>query len=143
MALCARPGDVLRLVIRRALLLAVLGIALGVTAAFGATRLMESLLFQTSANDAMTFCWYPAGPPGRHHAGLVDSGPPRGAGRSVGGSAIRIGSDASPRDTALGNRVWQAVLARPARRRPAVLDLPRYAAGWCFRHLRRRRPPIQ
>ena len=59
MALGPRPGDVLGLVIRHALLLAAVGTTLGVTAAFGATRLMESLLFQTSVIDATTFVGIP------------------------------------------------------------------------------------
>ena len=55
MALGARPGDVLRLVMGRAMALALAGIASGVIAAFGLTRLMTSFLFEVSATDTITF----------------------------------------------------------------------------------------
>jgi putative ABC transport system permease protein len=55
MALGARPGDVLRLVMGRAMMLAVAGIVSGVVAAFGLTRLMTSFLFQVSTTDSITF----------------------------------------------------------------------------------------
>jgi putative ABC transport system permease protein len=54
MALGARRGQILRLVVGRALLLAVIGVALGTVSAWLATRYMESLLFQTDAGDPVT-----------------------------------------------------------------------------------------
>jgi putative ABC transport system permease protein len=55
MALGAQRGDVLRLVVGHGVKLAALGIAIGVAAAFGLTRLMSSLLFGTGSNDPITF----------------------------------------------------------------------------------------
>ena len=55
MALGARQGEVLRLVMGDGARLAGIGIAAGVAAALGLTRLMSSLLFGVSANDPLTF----------------------------------------------------------------------------------------
>ena len=55
MALGAEQRNILRLVIRQALLLVAVGIAGGLVAAFGLTRLMASLLFNVSATDRLTF----------------------------------------------------------------------------------------
>lgn len=73
-ALGAETRDVLRLVLRQGLMLAWLGVMVGVAAAFGLTRLMQSFLFGVSASDPLTFlsvallltfvallaCWLPA-----------------------------------------------------------------------------------
>ncbi|MGH9842434.1 MAG: ABC transporter permease, partial [Blastocatellia bacterium] len=55
MALGARGADVLRLVLRHGMKLALPGIALGLLSALALTRLMESLLFNVSATDPLTF----------------------------------------------------------------------------------------
>ena len=55
LALGATRTDILRLVIRQALLLASLGVLLGLAASFGLTRVMRSLLYDVSATDAWTF----------------------------------------------------------------------------------------
>jgi putative ABC transport system permease protein len=55
MALGARAGDVLRFVIGRGMLLAAIGIALGILGALGLTRLLRRLLFQTSPTDPAVF----------------------------------------------------------------------------------------
>ncbi len=59
MALGARPMDVLRLVVRKAMLLAGAGVVLGMIAAAAATRLMSSLLFGVQARDPMVFAVAP------------------------------------------------------------------------------------
>jgi putative ABC transport system permease protein len=53
-ALGARPGHVLRLVVREGMRLTVLGLLIGLGAALAATHVMESLLFGVSATDPLT-----------------------------------------------------------------------------------------
>ena len=55
MALGAQRRDVLKLIVRQGIGLAVLGVALGLAAAFALTRLMSSLLFGIGATDPFTF----------------------------------------------------------------------------------------
>jgi len=55
MALGARQSDVLGMVIRQGMKLAVVGLAVGLGGALLTTRLMSSLLFGVSATDPMTF----------------------------------------------------------------------------------------
>ena len=54
-ALGASSADIFRLVIGNGLRLAVAGTIIGLVASFALTRLMASLLFQTSATDPITF----------------------------------------------------------------------------------------
>jgi predicted permease len=55
LALGARAGDVLRLVVGHGMKLAVIGVAVGVMGSFALTQLMKGLLFQVSPSDPMTF----------------------------------------------------------------------------------------
>jgi putative ABC transport system permease protein len=55
MALGARPRDVLKLVVRQAMLLVLGGVGIGLLASLALTRLMKSLLFNVSVTDPMTF----------------------------------------------------------------------------------------
>jgi len=73
-ALGARRADVLKMVMRQGLVLALAGIAVGLIGAFALTRLMRTLLFEVSATDPVIFagislllvvvallaCWLPA-----------------------------------------------------------------------------------
>jgi len=55
MALGAQPGDVLRLVIGHGAKMALIGVAVGIVAALGLTRLIANQLFGVSAHDPLTF----------------------------------------------------------------------------------------
>jgi putative ABC transport system permease protein len=55
LALGASGRDVLKLIIGRAMLTALIGVGLGLVAAFALTRLMSSLLFEVSATDRSIF----------------------------------------------------------------------------------------
>jgi putative ABC transport system permease protein len=74
LALGAQQCDVLKLVVRQGMILALMGIAIGLAASFALTRLMTGLLYGMSATDPLTFaviamlltfvallaCWIPA-----------------------------------------------------------------------------------
>jgi len=55
MALGAQVSDVLKLVLRQGMMLALAGEAIGLVAAFVLTRLIRGLLFGVTPNDATTF----------------------------------------------------------------------------------------
>jgi predicted permease len=60
MALGARYGNVLALVLRQGMLLAGVGIVAGILGAFALTRLLSSLLFGVTPTDPVTFATAPA-----------------------------------------------------------------------------------
>jgi ABC-type antimicrobial peptide transport system permease subunit len=55
MALGARTGHVIRMVLRDSLLLAVAGVALGTAGALAVTRVLAKLLFDVKPTDPATF----------------------------------------------------------------------------------------
>src|SRR6266699_333519 len=59
-ALGARPGNIIRLVVRQGMQLAGMGIVVGFLGAAALTRVMTSLLFGVSTTDALTFGTGPA-----------------------------------------------------------------------------------
>ncbi len=74
LALGANPRDLLRLIVGQGLTLTLIGLVIGVGAAFALTRLISKLLYGVSATDPLTFivipmllagvallaCWLPA-----------------------------------------------------------------------------------
>ena len=61
MALGAQRHDVLAMVLRNGLALAIVGVCIGLASAFALTRLMSSLLFGVTTTDAATFALVPLG----------------------------------------------------------------------------------
>ena len=57
LALGAQRPDVFRLIIGNGLKLAAIGVAIGLVASFGLTRLLSGLLFGVGAGDPLTFCF--------------------------------------------------------------------------------------
>ena len=55
MALGARPFDVLKLVVRQGMILALMGVVVGLAGALALTRVMSSLLFGVTERDPITF----------------------------------------------------------------------------------------
>lgn len=55
MALGASASDVLKMVLRNGMSLALIGVGLGLVGAFGLTRLMSRLLFEVKPTDVTTF----------------------------------------------------------------------------------------
>jgi putative ABC transport system permease protein len=55
MALGAQSEHVLKMVVREGLVLALIGVAIGITAAYALTRFMSSLLFGVGVTDLSTF----------------------------------------------------------------------------------------
>ena len=55
MALGAKRGDVLRMILGQGMRVSAVGIAMGLAIALGLTRLLRTLLFEVSATDPITF----------------------------------------------------------------------------------------
>jgi putative ABC transport system permease protein len=61
MALGAQRLDVLKLVVKKGIVLAVIGVAVGLAASFALTRLIAALLFEVTTTDTLTFAAVPIG----------------------------------------------------------------------------------
>jgi ABC-type antimicrobial peptide transport system permease subunit len=61
MALGARPGSVVALVLRRAVVLVGVGVAIGLAGAIGLTRWLQALLFELDPMDPITLASSAAG----------------------------------------------------------------------------------
>ena len=59
MALGAEPSDVTRMILRQSMVVTLSGTVIGLIGALGLTRLMQSLLFEVSATDPVTFLTAP------------------------------------------------------------------------------------
>jgi ABC-type antimicrobial peptide transport system permease subunit len=55
MALGAKPQQVMGMVVRQAMTLTLIGIAIGIVGAFGATRALSFMLYQVTTSDPATF----------------------------------------------------------------------------------------
>ncbi len=55
MALGAKPGDVLTMILRQGMGLVTVGLVIGLASALALTGMMKSLLFQIEPNDPITF----------------------------------------------------------------------------------------
>jgi putative ABC transport system permease protein len=59
MALGAQPSNILKLVVRQGLSLALIGVGIGLLASFALTRVLSTLLYQVSSTDLLTFVGTP------------------------------------------------------------------------------------
>jgi len=55
MAIGARPGEILRMILRQGMVLALVGVALGLFGALWLTRLLQQLLFEVTPTDPLTY----------------------------------------------------------------------------------------
>ncbi len=55
MAIGARPGEILRMILEQGMALAVVGIAIGLLGAVWLTRLLQQLLFEVTPTDPLTY----------------------------------------------------------------------------------------
>src|SRR5207249_6333063 len=62
LAIGARPGEILRMVLRQGMVLALVGMALGLLGALALTRLFEGLLFEVTPTDPLTYLGVAVGP---------------------------------------------------------------------------------
>ncbi len=93
MALGARTGNVRGLILRQGMTLAVIGSVIGLGIAFGATRLLKSVLYGVDATDPTTFIGVTLLLGGGRNARVLDPRAAREPGRSDGGVACGVGDE--------------------------------------------------
>ena len=121
MAIGARPGDVVRMVLGEGGRLAVAGVAVGSVVAMAGARLIRGLLFEVSANDPLTFAGVAVGLLGVALARQLHPGAPGHARRS---------DDRAPRRVN-GAEGWDAYLSEtPA---PMISSVAAASPGRCTR----------
>ena len=89
-ALGAQQRDIFKLVLGQGAMLIVVGLVLGLTAAFFCTRFLSSLLFGVGATDPLTFLSTPILLALVCVAGMLHSGAPSDESGSAGRAAVRI-----------------------------------------------------
>ena len=91
MVLGAGQADVLKVVVAQGMLPVLAGLAIGLAASFGLTRLMAGMLYGVNAGDPVTSYRRGAGASRRGARRHPGPRPPRHPGHSRGGLAVRIG----------------------------------------------------
>ena len=123
LALGAQRGELKRMFVRHGLMLAASGMAIGLGAAVGLTRLMSSLLFGVSPLDATTYVAVPFLLVDRDDAGELPAG---AAGGGIGSRGSPEGgvADARPTrgytDLSLESQISAPERRAPAEKRPRV-----------------------
>jgi ABC-type antimicrobial peptide transport system permease subunit len=56
LAVGAQRGDVMRMILKRGMVLAAIGVAVGLAISFAVTRFLATLLYAVKPFDALTFC---------------------------------------------------------------------------------------
>ncbi len=90
MALGAQVGDVLKLVLKQGMMLALAGEAIGLVGAFALTRLIRGLLFGVTPNDVTTFVGSGGRVDDRRPARVLPAGAPRDESRSARCAPVRV-----------------------------------------------------
>ena len=88
LALGAQGGDVLQMVLRQGTVLVLVGVAIGIGAALGLTRLMSNLLYGVTSHDPLTYIGVCCPTHAGCALGVLHSRSPRNISRSDGGASL-------------------------------------------------------